>query len=113
MADRIITMRRLLFNALSELKTPGTWNHIVDQIGMFSFTGLNSKHQESSPPYDHLRFDIINVFVCLPPENQVTVLKEKYHVYLTDNGRISMAGLNSGNVRRFAEAVDWVVRNVK
>jgi len=43
---------------------------------------------------------------------QVAVLKEKYHVYMTDNGRISMAGLGRGNVRRFAEAVDFVVRNV-
>ena len=30
---------------------------------------------------------------------------------MTDNGRVSMAGLNEGNVRRFAEAVDYVVRN--
>lgn len=29
-------------------------------------------------------------------------LKEKYHVYLADNGRISMAGLNSKNVEYFA-----------
>ncbi|GJJ69711.1 aspartate aminotransferase, cytoplasmic [Entomortierella parvispora] len=85
MANRIIEMRRLLFNELTRLKTPGSWNHIVDQIGMFSFTGL------SAP--------------------QVKVLKEKYHVYLTDNGRISMAGLNTKNVQYFAQAVDDVVRN--
>ena len=41
MALRIIDMRKQLFSALSDLKTPGTWNHVVDQIGMFSFTGLN------------------------------------------------------------------------
>lgn len=102
MASRIETMRRQLFDALLKLGTPGTWNHIVDQIGMFSFTGLN--------------------------KDQVKVLKEKYHVYLTDNGRISMAGLNTKNVQYFAgsyllfievtrimnvEAVDFVVRNVK
>jgi aspartate aminotransferase, cytoplasmic len=39
-------------------------------------------------------------------------MKTKFHVYMTDNGRISMAGLNEGNVQRFAEAIDWVVRNV-
>lgn len=44
--------------------------------------------------------------------HQVKVLKEKYHTYLTDNGRISMAGLNTKNVKRFAQSVDWVVRNV-
>ncbi|KAG0209536.1 Aspartate aminotransferase, cytoplasmic [Mortierella sp. GBA30] len=85
MANRIIDMRRILFEELIKLGTPGKWNHIVDQIGMFSFTGL------SAP--------------------QVKVLKEKYHVYLTDNGRISMAGLNSKNVKYFAHAVDDVVRH--
>ncbi|KAF9283155.1 Aspartate aminotransferase, cytoplasmic [Mortierella alpina] len=84
MANRIIDMRKALFNELTKLGTPGSWKHIVDQIGMFSFTGL------STP--------------------QVKVLKEKYHVYLTDNGRISMAGLNSRNVKYFAQAVDDVVR---
>ncbi|KAF9334053.1 Aspartate aminotransferase, cytoplasmic [Podila minutissima] len=85
MANRIIDMRQVLFDELTRLGTPGKWNHIVDQIGMFSFTGLK--------------------------QPQVKVLKEKYHVYLTDNGRISMAGLNSKNVKYFAAAVDDVVRN--
>lgn len=40
MSNRIKEMRRLLFNRLKENGTPGTWHHIVDQIGMFSFTGL-------------------------------------------------------------------------
>ena len=36
MAGRIIDMRKELFRLLTEeLKTPGKWNHIVDQIGMF------------------------------------------------------------------------------
>ncbi|KAG0368193.1 aspartate aminotransferase [Gamsiella multidivaricata] len=85
MANRIIDMRKVLYDELTRLGTPGKWNHIVDQIGMFSFTGLTTP--------------------------QVKVLKEKYHVYLTDNGRISMAGLNSKNVKYFAQAVDDVVRN--
>ncbi|KAI1317280.1 Aspartate aminotransferase, cytoplasmic [Mortierella claussenii] len=85
MANRIIDMRKTLFDELTRLGTPGKWHHIVDQIGMFSFTGLTAP--------------------------QVKVLKEKYHVYLTDNGRISMAGLNSRNVKYFAHAVDDVVRN--
>ena len=40
MADRIITMRTGLFDALKEVGAPGGWEHIVNQIGMFSFTGL-------------------------------------------------------------------------
>ncbi|GAB5591006.1 Aspartate aminotransferase [Umbelopsis nana] len=86
MSGRIIEMRRRLFEKLQQLQTPGTWNHIVDQIGMFSFTGLTPA--------------------------QVKVLKEKYHIYMTENGRISMAGLSSKNVDYFAEAIDSVVRTV-
>jgi aspartate/tyrosine/aromatic aminotransferase len=35
---------------------------------------------------------------------------EDAHVYMTANGRISMAGLNNGNIRYFAESLDKVVR---
>jgi aspartate aminotransferase, cytoplasmic len=36
MAGRIIAMRDELYRILTEeLKTPGGWKHIVDQIGMF------------------------------------------------------------------------------
>ena len=37
-------------------------------------------------------------------------LIDESHIYLTSNGRISMAGLNSQNIRYFAEALDKVVR---
>lgn len=43
MSNRILKMRRALFDELTRLGTPGTWNHIVEQIGMFSYTGLNGK----------------------------------------------------------------------
>lgn len=43
MSGRIIEMRQRLFEKLKQLETPGTWNHIVDQIGMFSFTGLTGE----------------------------------------------------------------------
>ncbi|KAG8748674.1 Aspartate aminotransferase, cytoplasmic [Ceratobasidium sp. 414] len=85
MAHRIIAMRDQLYAILTnELKTPGTWKHIVDQIGMFSFTGLT------------------------PEQSQQLI--DKAHIYLTGNGRISMAGLNSHNIRYFAESLDKVVR---
>lgn len=87
MSGRIIDMRKALKAELDKLGTPGTWDHITSQIGMFSFTGLT--------------------------EAQVAALREKHHVYMTKNGRISMAGLNSGNVEYFAKAVDDVVRNTK
>ncbi|RXK39397.1 aspartate aminotransferase, mitochondrial [Tremella mesenterica] len=84
MAERIISMRTKLYNKLVELNTPGEWGHIKSQIGMFSFTGLK-------------------------PE-QVDKLAEKAHIYLTRDGRISMAGLNSGNVEYFAESVSKAVK---
>jgi aspartate/tyrosine/aromatic aminotransferase len=37
MAHRIIAMREQLHDLLTnEFKTPGKWDHIIDQIGMFS-----------------------------------------------------------------------------
>lgn len=84
MSSRIILMRKRLRNKLEELQTPGTWEHITDQIGMFSFTGLRERHA--------LR------------------LRETAHIYMTNNGRISMAGLNNGNVEYVARSIDRVVR---
>lgn len=43
MSTRIIRMRQALYDELVRLETPGTWKHIVQQIGMFSYTGLNGK----------------------------------------------------------------------
>lgn len=56
---------------------------------------------------------LTNTYESFLTAKQCQVLKEKFHVYLTDNGRISMAGLTTKNVARFAEAVDYVVRNVQ
>lgn len=41
---------------------------------------------------------------------QTKALAEKAHVYMTADGRISMAGLNSNNIKYFAESVDAAVR---
>ena len=85
MANRIINMRDRLYDLLTSTHhTPGEWGHIKSQIGMFSFTGLTP--------------------------TQTKALVEKAHIYLTADGRISMAGLNSGNVDYFAECVSKAVR---
>lgn len=42
-SKRIIEVRDLLRKKLEELKTPGSWEHITNQIGMFSYTGLSGK----------------------------------------------------------------------
>jgi aspartate aminotransferase len=84
MSGRIMDMRKALRGRLEALGTPGTWNHITDQIGMFSFTGLT--------------------------ETQVARLRSDGHIYMTKNGRISMAGLNTKNVEYVAGHIDKVVR---
>jgi len=84
MANRIKQTRTMLFENLQKLGTPGDWKHIVSQIGMFSYTGLNKK--------------------------QCEVLRDQLHVYLLLNGRISMAGINESNVEYLAKAIDEAVR---
>jgi len=85
MSVRIQDMRKELFDELARLETPGTWTHITSQIGMFSFTGLSPAQCKS--------------------------MVEKHHVYMLGNGRISMAGVTTKNVKYMAQAIDDVVRN--
>ena len=83
MADRIIKMRAALRDTLEkQLGSKLCWKHVTDQIGMFCFTGLT------------------------PAE--VAELKEKYHIYLTNDGRVSIAGLNTKNVGYVAESIHAV-----
>jgi len=84
MSVRIDEMRTLLRNAIEAKGVPGTWNHITDQIGMFSYTGLSKTQCES----------LIN----------------DHHIYLLKSGRISIAGLNPGNVEYVAECIGIVVK---
>ncbi len=85
MVDRIHSMRQQFYDLLCQMKTPGDWKHVITQIGMFSYTGLSAK--------------------------QSLLMRERFHIYMTDNGRISIAGLNNRNVKYFAESMDWIVRN--
>lgn len=41
-SKRILEMRNLLRGELERLNTPGNWEHITNQIGMFSYTGMTS-----------------------------------------------------------------------
>lgn len=86
MADRIISMRSLLRENLEKLGSKHSWKHITDQIGMFAYTGLSAA--------------------------QVERLKNEYHIYLTSNGRISMAGVSTKNVQYLAQAIHEVTKTV-
>lgn len=46
MANRVLDMRCGLKERLERLGTPGTWDHIVTQIGMFSYTGLSRTYEQ-------------------------------------------------------------------
>lgn len=41
MSERITEMRKELREKLENRTKFGTWKHITDQIGMFSYTGLS------------------------------------------------------------------------
>lgn len=41
MSSRIRSMRQTLYQELLRLQTPGDWSHIVEQSGMFGFTGIS------------------------------------------------------------------------
>ncbi|KAI5308052.1 hypothetical protein KEM55_006696, partial [Ascosphaera atra] len=84
MSGRIIAMRHALYDELKALGTPGKWEHIIEQVGMFSYTGLT-------------------------PE-QVRRLKDEYHIYMLESSRASISGLNTKNVQYVAKAIDAVVR---
>jgi len=79
MADRINDMRATLFDALVARNAPGDWSFIKKQIGMFSFTGLTKAQCEH--------------------------MTNKWHVYLTMDGRISMAGVRKSTAGRLADAI--------
>lgn len=87
MSGRIISMRKALRGALEELRSPHSWRHITDQIGMFCYTGMSEAH--------------------------VKRLRDEFHVYLTTNGRISVAGVTSKNVQRLAHAMHEVTKSGK
>jgi aspartate aminotransferase len=85
MSDRIKKMRAALQGHLERLQTPGSFEHITAQIGMFAYTGLSV--------------------------DQILLMRSKWHVYMLATGRMSVSGLNTGNVEYVARAIDDVVRS--
>ena len=83
MRERILAMRKQLYLVLKS-KVPGRdFEYFLTQRGMFSYTGLSAA--------------------------QVDELREKHAVYLVRSGRICVAGLNTHNVERTAEAMAAVM----
>ena len=84
MADRIKRMRGELRSRLEDAGSSRSWEHITRQIGMFAYSGLH--------------------------KDEVTLLKERHHIYCTMDGRISMAGVTSSNVDYIAGAIHDVTK---
>eukprot|EP00979_Chaetoceros_neogracilis_P006456 scaffold1311_cov195-Chaetoceros_neogracile.AAC.3 len=78
MATRINEMRLSLRSALEE-GGDRNWEHITKQIGMFCYSGLTKE--------------------------EVTALRDDHNIYCTMDGRISMAGVTTGNVDHIAGAI--------
>lgn len=79
MRERIANLRVGLVNALNKLQDQRDFSFIADEKGMFSFLGLT--------------------------RDQVTRLKNEFSIYMTDNSRISVAGLS-------VEKLDYVARAI-
>ncbi|EOV8482884.1 aromatic amino acid transaminase [Klebsiella sp. 141153] len=78
MRTRILAMRQTLVDALKEAVPGKNFDYLLKQRGMFSYTGLSAA--------------------------QVDRLREEFGVYLIASGRMCVAGLNSRNVQRVAQA---------
>ncbi|KAI5393754.1 aspartate aminotransferase P2, mitochondrial isoform X2 [Lathyrus oleraceus] len=87
MAGRIKTVRQALYDSISSKDKSGKdWSFILKQIGMFSFTGLN--------------------------KNQSDNMTNKWHIYMTKDGRISLAGLSLAKSEYLADAIIDSYHNV-
>jgi len=83
MVERIQGVRRDLRAMLEKLQPSMDWSSITNQVGMFWYSGL-------TPAQGHRLAEL--------------------HVYMMPgNGRMSLCGINSGNIRYFAETVAKVV----
>ncbi|XP_060962694.1 aspartate aminotransferase, cytoplasmic isoform X3 [Cannabis sativa] len=83
MKERLVNIRQKLVNSLHDKGTPGDWSHIMRQVGMYSLSGLN--------------------------QDQIAFMTKEYHIYMSSDGRISMAGLSSKTVPHLVEAIHAAV----
>lgn len=83
MRERIIKMRSILKDELTKALPDRDFSYLVNQKGMFSYTGLTGE--------------------------QVDTLREEYAIYLVRSGRICVAGLNMNNIYKVAKAMAEVL----
>ncbi|OZN24156.1 aromatic amino acid aminotransferase [Actinobacillus seminis] len=79
MRERIKKMRHLFVQLLKESGAKQDFSFIIEQNGMFSFSGLSAE--------------------------QVDRLKEEFAIYAVRSGRINVAGITEDNIRYLCESI--------
>ena len=79
MANRIMSMRSALVSEMQALGSKTDWSYITKQRGMFALTHLDKE--------------------------TVLRLRAEKSVYMLDSGRVSISGINPGNVKYLAQSL--------
>lgn len=77
--QRIQKMRQLLTDGIRNNAAGQSFEHIIQQKGMFSFLGIS--------------------------ETQLNRLREDFCIYIVNSTRINLAGINSGNIAYLSESI--------
>ena len=78
-------MRKALVDGLIERNVDQDFSYIIDQRGMFSFSGLS--------------------------DDAVNDLKENKSIYIVKGGRINVAGLTSSNIHYVCDSIADTLNN--
>lgn len=84
MRDRLRDMRRQFVEGLESYGLDKQFSFVLEQRGMFSYTGLN--------------------------KSQVERLRDEYSIYMVTSGRANIAGLNNDNIAYVCKAIAEVSR---
>lgn len=83
MRDRINLVRRQFVDTMASKTGKMDFSFVADQRGMFSFSGLS--------------------------KDQVHALRDQHAIYIVDSGRISIAGITSGNMETLCNGIAAVL----
>jgi aspartate/tyrosine/aromatic aminotransferase len=83
MRKRMANLRHEVVARLAKAHSQKDFSYIERQQGMFSYLGVSLE--------------------------QVRTLRERHHVYMTDDSRINVAGLRDDNIGYFADSVAQVL----
>lgn len=79
MRERVIAMRQAFVSGMMAKQCPWDVSQVAHQTGLFAFLGLGKEH--------------------------ATALNKEYGIFIPNNGRINLAGLNSNNMEYVIDAI--------